>query len=144
MCMSWGKLWAVTKPTLYHCKTLYWPVNKPRLWLCYLLVSSCSTTKKKKNRLVVWLLTLPPWKSCWWKQWYVYQQIYHILQDVIPQRTCLTNWLQGGCWHLLTITRHMDSTCRNGHVCDTHCKPSLVYLLQPMNFPTYVCCISPC
>jgi len=59
--MSWGTLWAVTKPTLYHCKTLYWPVNKPRLWLCYLLVSSCSTTKKKEKQasgLVVNITTL--------------------------------------------------------------------------------------
>ena len=105
------------------------------------LVSSCSTTK---SRLVVWLLTLPPWNSTDDNNdmsAYKFSTCYRISSH---KEHVSTTWLQGGCWHSLTITHHLDSTCRNGHVCDTHCKPSLVYLLQPMNFPSYVCGINAC
>ena len=103
------------------------------------LVSSCFTTK---SRLVVWLLTLPPWNPTDDNNDMSANRFTTCYRISSHKEHVSTTWLQGGCWHSLTITHHLDSTCRNGHVCDTHCKPSLVYLLQPMNFPSYVCGIN--
>ena len=48
--------------------------------------------EKPAGGLVVNITTL---KSHWWQQWYVCQQIYHILQNFIPQRACLYHLIAG-------------------------------------------------
>lgn len=48
--------------------------------------------EKPAGGLVVNITTL---KSHWWQQWYVCQQVYHMLQNFIPQRACLYHLIAG-------------------------------------------------